>query len=454
MSAAVTSEATDVATSPKRPVPPLTAPRLAAELELAERTLPTGLRVIAVRRASVPLVEVRLRVPFGGTLAEVGPSSLLAETIMSGTSTMSNVELAAELQRLGGGLSAGVDADRLVLSGNALATGLPRLLELMGDVLTDAAYPEPEVATERDRLADHIEISLAQPSTAVRQALLRRLYGDHPYSVEVPSVTHVMSVDSAELRQLHREKLLPAGSVLVIVGDAEPESMLEAAEAALARWQSAGTAPQVPPIPDVQTGPWELVGREGAVQSSIRVALPAVGRQHPDYPALQLANLIFGGYFSSRVVANIREDKGYTYSPHCVIEHGVAGSMLILDADVATEVTAPAMHEVMYELGRLATVAPEADELEDARQYAIGSLSLSLATQAGLASWLATLAGTGLELDWLTTHSRRLAEVSLAQVHAAAANYLAPAKAVTVILGDEEATFSSLQSLHTVERQL
>src|SRR6185369_4738910 len=106
-----------------------------------------------------------------------------------------------------------------------------------------------------------------------------------------------------------------------------------------------------------------LVDRPGSVQSSMRLALPAIERTHPDHAALQLANMIFGGYFSSRWTENIREDKGYTYSPHSVIEHSIAGSSLILAADVATNVTAPALLETAYELGRIATVAPKQDEL-------------------------------------------------------------------------------------------
>ena len=116
--------------------------------------------------------------------------------------------------------------------------------------------------------------------------------------------------------------------------------------------------------------------------------MPAVPRTHPDHAHLQLANLVFGGYFSSRWVENIREDKGYTYGPHSLVEHSVAGSALTVSAEVATEVTAPALLETWYELGRMATLPITAAELENVRQYAVGSLALSISTQAGLASTL------------------------------------------------------------------
>jgi zinc protease len=182
------------------------------------------------------------------------------------------------------------------------------------------------------------------------------------------------------------------------------------------------------------------------------MALPAVGRTHPDFAALQLANLVFGGYFSSRWTENIREDKGYTYGPHSGIEHSVAGSALVLGADVATEVTTPALLETWYELGRLATLPPKEDELEQARQYAIGTLLLGISTQAGIASLASSYAGYDLRLDFLIDYSARLASVTRADVAEVASRYLAPSRAVTVMLGDAAVIESPLAVLGPVER--
>jgi predicted Zn-dependent peptidase len=434
-------------------VPELTAPRLAATPLSAERTLATGLRVVAIERPSVPLVEVRVRVPFAGSSPQhVAQSTLLGETLLSGTSTLSAVQIAATLQEVGGGWAVSSDPDRLLFSGNALATGLPRLLSVLADVLTDAVYPEREVGIERERLADRIEMAQSQPSHAVRTALLRRVYGDHPYAVETPEVDDVRALTPDVLRGLHAARVLPAGSTMIIVGDTPPEQALDAAEAALGRWSPTGEQVDTPPVPPIARGPLLLVDRPGSVQSSLRVALGALPRSHPDYAALQLANLVFGGYFSSRLVENIREDKGYTYSPHSGIDHSVAGSIVVISADVATEVTAPALVEIAYELGRIATLPPEPGELEQARQYAIGTLALSVSSQAGLASMLAALATTGLGLDWLAGHPGRLSAVTADQVYAAAAKYLGPARAVPVVLGDAAAVEPSLLALGEVVR--
>jgi len=433
-----------------RPLPPLGPNRELTLPPTAERKLPNGLTVIALRRPSVPLVELRLRIPFAK--ADLPGTALLTQTLFSGTETLSTVDIAAELQSVGGGLGAGADPDRLLVSGNSLVDGLPRLLGVLADVLNNATYPADEVGTERDRLVDRIQVAQSQPAHLARVALLKRVYGEHPYAVQTPAPEEVKEVTPVQLLALHAERVHPAGAVLVLVGNISPDEAIDQVEAALGSWQGAGPHIELPPAPQPVPGPLTLVNRPGAVQSSLRLALPGVPRTHPDHAALQLANLIFGGYFSSRWVENIREDKGYTYGPHSLIEHSVAGTILVVSAEVATEVTGPALLETWYELGRLATLPPRQEELDQARQYALGTLQLGMSTQAGLAGLVSTYAGYGLRLDYLAEHAERLAATTLDEVAAASARYLAPATGATVVLGDADRVEGPLAGLSTVER--
>ena len=304
-----------------------------------------------------------------------------------------------------------------MLSGAGLVTGLDRMLELLAEVLTGASYPGDEVATERDRLVDRIQVAQSQPAHLAREALLKRIYGRHPYAAQTPEPGQIRAVRPAALRTLHAERVHPAGAQLVLVGDVQPEKALDAAERALGGWaRCRAYGRPCRPTPPLEPGPLLLVDRPGSVQSSLRIALPAVPRTDPDHAALQLANLIFGGYFSSRWVENIREDKGYTYGPHSVIEHSVAGSVLVAAAEVATEVTGPALLETTYELGRLASLPPKPEELEQARQYALGTLQLGMSTQAGLAALTSAYAGNGLRLDFLAEYAARLAKATVDDV--------------------------------------
>ena len=418
-------------------VPELTAPRKARKLTVAERVLGTGLRAVVVRKPGVPLVEVRLRIPFlSARPAQPARASLLADALLTGAGSYDRAGLAAALQALGGDLSVGVDADRILIGGSVLATNLTAFLTLLATVLVEPTYPKREVANERDRLVERLSIARSRAGVVASESLARRMWGRHPYALDLPQPDAVAQTRARELRALHAEQMRPNDAVLVVVGDVAPARVLDRIETALAGWAGAAKAHRVPELPSPRPGPSLIVDRPGSVQSSIRLGGVAIGRADPRYPALQLANLIFGGYFSSRWTENLREDKGYTYGPHSRIEHQVLGSSLIFDIEVATEVTAPAMLETRYELGRIATLPVTAAELDAVRQYAIGTLALATATQAGLASTLASLAAFGLGLDWIITQPVRLAAVELDQVSAAAAEFLAPATLVEVIVGD------------------
>ncbi len=424
-------------------IPPVAPPAALKVPAVQERLLPNGLRVLAVRRASVPVVELRLRIPASAADpksagAKSGRSraaaTLLAETMLTGTETHDRSQLATELQTLGAGLAASIDNDRLALVGSVLAPNLKQLLALLAEVIHSASYPKREVSGERDRLVDELAIARSQPAVLAREALLARLYGKHPYAVEIPSPDALEAITAKQLRTLHERTVSPKGAVLTLVGDLRPAAALDAVEAALDGWSGRAAKP-MPRLPKHVPGGVTIVDRPGAVQTNIRLGGPALPRTAPNYAALQVANVVFGGYFSSRLVNNIREDKGYTYSPRSSIEHATAGSRLIVAADVATEVTAPALLEILYELGRVALLPLGEDELAAAKRYAAGTLALSTATSSGLASTLSMLAGHDLGPDYLREHSAALSAVDAAAI-AGVAEEFAPTDFAAVLLGD------------------
>ncbi len=445
-----------------RPIPALATPRPVRLPSVAERTLDNGLRVLAVRRPGVPLAELRLRIPFAGPAGRKGAASLpsfraqshlLGDTLLSGTDRRTAAQLAADVQGLGGQLATSTDADLLGFGGSVLVSGLPGLLEVLADVLTGARFPTREVVGERDRLVQELAIFRSQAGVVAREALMARLYGDHPYGREIPSAPQVQEVTAAQLRALHAKRIAPAGSILTIVGDLTPARALAAVETALSGWTATSKAAATPALPARHVAPALLIDRPGAVQTTILMAGPAPTRTDPGYAAFGLANLVFGGYFSSRWVANIREDKGYTYSPHAQVEHPPAGSRVSLSADVSTPTTAPALLETWYELGRVATLPVTQAELDQARRYAIGTLSLSTSTQAGLASTLSQLAGAGLGVEWLRDYPRLLTAVTVEDALTAAATYLAPTALTTVLVGDVAQVEAPLRTLVELERQ-
>jgi predicted Zn-dependent peptidase len=437
-------------------VPPLGEPRPQPDLAVTDVTLPNGLRVVVVPRPGVPLVELRLRIPFAAGSARAAAqhgarTSVLSGAVLLGTEQHDQTEIAQLVQEHGGELSVSTDPDRVLFATTLLAEGLTPVLGVLAEVLTSATYPNDRVEAERARVVERISIARSQPGVIARIALAERRYGAHPYALQLPAAEQVALVRAAALRKLHRDRLLPAGSTLVLVGDLDPAAAVDAAGTALAGWTGEGSAVAAPPVTEQRPAALHVVDRPGAVQSNVRLGGPAPRRTDPDLAAVRLANMVFGGYFSSRLVENIRERRGYTYSPRSSVDHLAAASSFLVEADVATEVTGPAFLETWYELGRMALLPVSEAELDGARRYVLGSMALSTATQAGLASTVSALIGAGLPPEWLAEHQRALAAVTVEEVQEAARRYLAPDGLTAVVVGDAGQIAEPLRSLGAVE---
>lgn len=446
--------AVEIARTPlgPRPLPALVRTAARRSPAIATAVSDGGLAVTAVRRPSTPMVEVRLRIPFGGRdRVHAARAELLAETILLGTATLDRQQIDTVLAAVGGHLSAQVGPQRLLVSGSVLAPGLPTLLAILAEVVTGAAYRATDVDRERDKLAEHVAIMSAQPSSIARRHLQQRRFGAHPAAWELPEVGEVEAVTAAAVRGLHRRAVVPEGSALVLVGDLRPETAARSAADALGGWVGTHPARVLAAPPEIVGGAVVAHHRAGAVQSQTRLTSAGAARTDPDYAAAQLANFVFGGYFSSRLVENLREDKGFTYSAHSSLEFWPGRSAITVSYDTATDVVARALVETRHELGRISLTPPADGEVDSARNYAVGSLASSLATQAGYASMLTTLIGSGLDATWLTRYQRDLTRVGTDDVARAAARLFAPSAVTGVIVGDLDASGDALRRLDGVE---
>jgi predicted Zn-dependent peptidase len=207
----------------------------------------------------------------------------------------------------------------------------------------------------------------------------------------------------------------------------------------------------VPAPKPVAAGPIRIVHMPGAVQTNIRLGGIGIDRSHPDFAALTLALTILGGGFTSRLNHNLREDKGYTYGASAGIGHNVGASAINVGLDVQTAVTAPALVETLYELGRMATTTVTPDELDAAKRFLAGQLAMATETQAGLAGYVTSLAIAGLDVSYLRELPAKANKLGSDEVAAAAATYLAPALLAPVLVGDAEVIERAVARIAPVE---
>jgi len=452
------------------PVPaavPLAGPLPVIALDdVTDTTTEHGVRIVTVRRPNVPLVQLRLIVPLGDVaIRDAASLRLLPKMLLAGTGGRSGSEVASELQRLGALMGAGADVDDLSVSAAVPAAVLRQGLSELVDIVAHPSFPRREVVGERERVVQEVLHEAVDPVAIATHALAARLFPRHPYADPLPGVGAVRRTGRTRLARFHAERILPSGSILVAVGDAGPEAITAAAEDLLGGWDGrsrGGEAATRGAQPSQQRNPLEtppapghdratiVVHRPGAVQSNLRLGARCTDRTDPACAALFLAVTIFGGHFTSRLVDNLRERHGYTYSPRATIDERRLASAFVTKAEVGTEVTAAALNEIRYELARMATTDVSPDELEGARRYVTGVLAMAAATQAGLAGLLGAFVAYGLEPSYLERFTRELAEVDVAEVREAAARFLGPAGMTTVVVGDADVVTSPLESLGDV----
>ncbi len=426
------------------PVPPVRV------TGVSQTVLPNGVAVMVVPRPSVPRVEFRLSVPAG---AAVGPSAaaaeLLAMGIPLGTKQLGQAQLAERIQDLGGSIHVSQDHDRLYLQAAALSEAEEELYRLLADLVIAPEFPAPDLATERAKLIEGLRMARAEPHFPAGEGLGRLVYGGHPYGRPEPSETAVRQTTRPALLALHRQTFSPWAAQITVVGDVAPQLTKSRLRRAFTPWQGPRRVPRLPAVRAGRSDEILFISRPGSVQTVVMAGSSGPTHGHPDHVALTLATAVLGGGFTSRMMSNLREDKGYTYSPHARLSTHLLDGLATASMEVRNEVTGAAYLELVYELGRLATSEVPRDELETTRSYLSGSRVIMLQTQAGLATALAQVRAHGLDHRYLERYSEQLAKTSAHEVMAAARRYLGPAAMTTVMVGDPDAA-SQLDALGPV----
>jgi zinc protease len=433
-------------------LPPYGAEKLLRAPSVESVRLDNGLTVWLVSKPGFPKVAFTVAVR-GGFAADPtdrpGISELLSKTIDQGTKARTAKQIAQELQAAGGDLSVESRKDFIEVSTAVLASKLDAGITVLSDILQNASFPEAEVTLAKRNLSDSLRQRESEPSFLATRAMAKVLFGDHPYHVTAPTQESIAAATSADLRTIYTQRFRPDQAILVAVGDFDNAKMMETAKAKFAAWKTPGEPPLAAPAHPSETLEHVvfIVTRPGSVQTTLELGAFGPLRGDPDYEAADVANAIYGGIFSSRLVANIREDKGYTYSPFSSLRtYRVAGT-LVTRADVRNEVTAPSLNEIEYELNRLATTTPTEEELSKAKRYLVGSQAIRLQARTSLSAQLAGIWVDGLPPEEIGIYGQKVANTKTTDVDMAAKKYFPAFRTSIVAVGEEKVIRDSLAPL-------
>ena len=402
--------------------------------------LSNGLEVVLAEAHSIPKFHGELFFRSGEALVSdrsVGLAEMTSTVLRTGTANRNSRRIEEDLRRLGADLGTSAGQDTSAISFAGLSEIAEPLLELVNELSRDASFPPPEFERERRQKLEEVKMERTSPGFLAGERLRKVLFGSHPYARVSPTEQQVAAYRREDLEQVYRKIYTPENALLLMVGDFDPQTMLNLAEKTFGNWTGQKpAAKEAPALPAFHGRRVYLVHNPGSVQTQILLGCHAITRKHPDWIRLGLTNSLYGGAFNSRLVMNIREDKGYTYSPRSGVSPLRQHGYFSVSAAVRNEVVAASLTEIFYELDKLRSLPVPPAELADAQNYLTGMFSMGLATQEGLLSQFATVALNELPADYLETYRDKVRALTSEDLLAAARKYFDSANLQIVVVGD------------------
>jgi zinc protease len=425
--------------------------------DIREHALGNGLRVFIVATHEVPLVSVRLLIPAGSALdgpGAEGVANLTGRLLMKGAGGLTAEQIAEMIEAVGGVMSVSTNRDFTVVQGEFLAKDLPRAVEILGKVALHPGFPGEELAREKALVAAEIAEVKEDPMELANREFARVLLGGHPYAHPVAgSAAAVDGLTREQVGGFHRQHYVPAGALFAVVGDVDPETALSLAEKELGGWQGAAAGQAVP---ELEPRPFPgrrvfVIHKPDATQSQIRIGNVAVRRDSPEYFALALSNTLLGGGFTSRLVEEVRVNRGLTYGVRSDLTRLKHGGYF----DVATFTENKTLREtidvVMEQLERIRTEQIADQELTNWKRYLTGLFPLGLEKNDDLAEWITDLTFYGIPLTFLAEYRARIEAVTAEECQTVAREHYWTDNDLILLVTNYEETKEQLAGLGEVQ---
>jgi predicted Zn-dependent peptidase len=422
-----------------REAPPEPAPAKEFKLPQARKlTLDNGLQVTLVQYGTVPKALVALSVRAGNadeSKDQVWLADLTGDMLVEGTKSRTAGQIAEQVALMGGSLDVRVSPDTTELASDVFSESAADAVRLVADVAQNPTFPEQDFARRRADSVRQLAIARAQPRQLAQEKFLAALYPDHPYGRLFPPQQQLEAYTAAEARAFHKAHFGAARSHLYVVGKFDEKHVEAAVREGFAGWKRGSPPPERPVAPRARRAVY-LVDRPGAVQSTLYLGLPVIDPSHPDYVKLLVTNALLGGSFGSRITANIRENKGYTYSPASTVSTRRRDAYWAEIADVTTKDTGASLKEIFAEIARLQKEAPGEAELRGIQRYLAGTFVLRNSNRRGIVDQLRFVDLNGLPDEYLTNFVQNVFAVTPKDVQQVAERYIQDGRAAIVVVGD------------------
>ncbi|HTV02996.1 MAG TPA: pitrilysin family protein [Luteitalea sp.] len=407
-----------------------------------EATLANGLRVMVLEDHRLPRVSFQLIIPGAGGYYDpdtaIGLSGLTAQMMREGTTTRSSQQISQALETMAAGLNvgSGTAGTNATISGNALTENVGPLFELAADVLLHPSFPADEWERLKTRTRAALTQQRTQPMFLAQERFGKVVFGDHPAGRMSATPATLDAITRDAMVQCHQTRFVPDHALIAFAGDITLAQARSLVESQLGAWKKANAAkPQVTDPAAAGPAKTYLITRPGSVQSSFVVGTQSMKRTDPDYVALTVANRVLGGTMG-RLFRHLREEKGYTYGVGSFFSAPLHRGQWSASTSVRTEVTEPALNDLLADIDAMRTAAVPEKELNDAKRAIVAGFALSLESPEQLLDYYVQSWLYGLPADYWDRYPSRINGVTPAEAQAAAGKYWDPARLQVVAVGD------------------
>ncbi|MEA2164689.1 MAG: zinc protease [Thermoanaerobaculia bacterium] len=417
------------------------APRPYHFPHVVRRTLDNGLRLLVAENHNAPLVSMRTLFRSGAdydTPELAGLASLTAELLDEGAGSRDAVRLAEDLGLLGASLGSGADWDASYVSVDTLSRTFDEALAIFADVNRRPMLPEASLDRVRSERLMELLQQKDDPGSIAGKRFSKLIYGGGTYgNTVIGNPESVARITIDDVRRHYATHFVPNHGSIVVAGDVDAEKALDALTRFFGDWPAVDVPerPRITPIANEASRIY-LIDRPTAVQSEIRVGHLGIPRSTEDYFALSVMNALLGGVFNSRINLNLREKHGYTYGARSMFAFRRQAGPFVVSAPVRNEVTRESVTEVLSELRRIRTGDVEERELEDTKNYMMGSFPSTVQSSSDIAGRLVDMELYDLPQDYFDRYRENIGAVSKSDVEHVAKKYIDPEQVIIVIVGN------------------
>ena len=417
------------------------------------QTYSNGLKSTLVHYGNLPKVNISLIIKTGNiheAADQVWLADLTVNMLKEGTSTMKFSDFAKKAAGMGGNINVGVGVAQTTISGSVLSEYAADFIQLISELVMNPAFPVSELERLKSDQKRQLTIQKAGPQAQAQEKFFGAVYKDQPYGRYFPTEAMLNSYAIDAVKEFYNNNFGAKRSVLYVVGKFDDASVNKAINNSLTKWKS-GPGVTYPKVTATPVSDTMMIERKGAPQTTLMVGLPVTTPDNKDYVPLLITNSLLGGSFGSRITSNIRENKGYTYSPSSSVSNRKGSSLWFEQADVTTEHTIASLIEIEKEIKKLQDVEPGEDELQGIKNYEAGIFVLQNSTPGGIIGQLNFLDLYGLDDSYLNNYVKNIHSITPKKVQEIAKKYIQYDKMTKVLVGDTE---KIKQQINTQKKEL